>query len=455
MSFTATAVTTRGSSQLSNGGRRGTATECQHEKAVRRNIQQIRTNLQSTDEHLENLSRRMVSRRIVETLHERLKQTYQIVVETEGILAEWEANLAGHPFEKHKRKFSFEKLKAHFEAEVDRVKEVSQRVQSVATHVAHQTSPMDATTNHQTQYDGRRAGRICGGTGGSSGGSDFVTGTDYDDFTMECSSNVCDGSGRGGGGGMVGVVGGKQQQDNNNADILLLDDPPPTSIVVTQTNRSSSAVGESDSGGHNRHKGDTTGGGLGVLSRVGWSRGVNREAMVASADSATAAWQPLPCVATAGVGGRNQQWKKQQLDMSELEDSSEHDCLLQRSVADDRLRGIKKIEHQVAQANQIFRDLASLVVSQDSHLDSLDSSLQTSSSNAKGASLELQKAYSLQRNTRRRRLFLFLFVCILLVVVFFVFRVPSPQFLQHRTPATAAQQQQPPAPVQQQQLQHG
>eukprot|EP00922_Rhytidocystis_sp_ex-Travisia-forbesii_P053730 GHVS01079742.1.p1 GENE.GHVS01079742.1~~GHVS01079742.1.p1 ORF type:complete len:440 (+),score=113.97 GHVS01079742.1:234-1553(+) len=438
MSFTATAVTTRGSSQLSNGGRRGTATECQHEKAVRRNIQQIRTNLQSTDEHLENLSRRMVSRRIVETLHERLKQTYQIVVETEGILAEWEANLAGHPFEKHKRKFSFEKLKAHFEAEVDRVKEVSQRVQSVATHVAHQASPMDTSTN---QYDGRRAGRICGGTGGSSGGgSDFVTGIDYDDFTME---GGCDGSR--GGVGMVGVAGGKHQ--DKNADILLLDDPP---LSTPQTHRS---VGESDSssgGGGHRPK-DTTGG---VLSRVGWSRGVNREAMVASADSATAAWQPLPCVATAGVGGRSQQWKKQQqLDMSELEDTTEHDCLLQRSVADDRLRGIKKIEHQVAQANQIFRDLASLVVSQDSHLDSLDSSLQTSNSNAKGASLELQKAYSLQRTTRRRRLFLFLFVCILLVVVFFVLRVPSPQFLHRTTPAAA--QQQPPSPVQQQQLQHG
>eukprot|EP00922_Rhytidocystis_sp_ex-Travisia-forbesii_P046734 GHVS01069676.1.p1 GENE.GHVS01069676.1~~GHVS01069676.1.p1 ORF type:complete len:448 (+),score=105.69 GHVS01069676.1:178-1521(+) len=444
MSFTATAAGgTRASSQFTSssgtGGRRAVTAECQHEKAVRRNIQQIRTNLQSTEEHLENLSRRLVSRRIFETLHERLKETYQIVLDTEGIFAEWEAQLAGHPFEKHKRKFSFEKLKAHFEAEVDRVKDVSQRVQSVATKVAHQASASSPVSTATTgdRYDGRRAGRICGGTGGSSG--DFVTGViDYDDdFTVDGGggggSSGCDG-----GGGRSDVLlrdhGGGEEED---ADIVLLDDP--TSISTNHRTATSTAATEATLKG--RMKDTTTsnargGGGIDRWASVG---GVSRKEMVDSADAAAAAWQPLPCVATAGVAGRNHWHQQQQESMSELDESTEHDSLLQRSVANDRLRGIKKIEHQVAQANQIFRDLASLVVSQDPQLDSLDSSLQKANSHTKGASLELQKAYALQRTSRRRRLFLLFFACILLVVVFYILRIPSPHFL-HRKPTQADRQ---------------
>eukprot|EP00920_Eleutheroschizon_duboscqi_P035463 GHVT01085710.1.p1 GENE.GHVT01085710.1~~GHVT01085710.1.p1 ORF type:complete len:266 (+),score=51.83 GHVT01085710.1:631-1428(+) len=148
-----------------------------YERTVRENIQNIRKNLQGVEDNLRSLHRNLVSRRIVESLHEKLKAAFGIVVETENLFREWTVHLAGEPQEKARKKFLFEKLSANFKAEVERVQEISIRTQQVAARVSDVPpssgySPSASGTHDDSQPDGRwrRNGESPGGASGPTSG---------------------------------------------------------------------------------------------------------------------------------------------------------------------------------------------------------------------------------------------------------------------------------------------
>ncbi|KAL8428561.1 hypothetical protein Efla_003332 [Eimeria flavescens] len=109
---------------------------------VRANIQIIRGNLQSIDANLRNLNRNFISRRIVESLHDKLKQTFEVILQTENTFKAWlqeqqQATGSGQEaLAKQRDKFLFDKLFAHFQAEIRRVQDLSERVRDAAERAA-------------------------------------------------------------------------------------------------------------------------------------------------------------------------------------------------------------------------------------------------------------------------------------------------------------------------------
>lgn len=113
-----------------------------YDAIVRANIQTIRGNLQSIEANLRNLNRNFISRRIVESLHDKLKQTFEVILQTETAFKAWlqeQQQVTGtgqEAMEKQRDKFLFEKLFAHFQAEIRRVQELSERVRDAAERAA-------------------------------------------------------------------------------------------------------------------------------------------------------------------------------------------------------------------------------------------------------------------------------------------------------------------------------
>ncbi|KAL8270417.1 hypothetical protein Esti_005646 [Eimeria stiedai] len=113
-----------------------------YDAIVRSNIQTIRGNLQSIEANLRNLNRNFISRRIVESLHDKLKQTFEVILQTETTFKAWlqeqqhATASSQEALEKQRDKFLFEKLFAHFQAEIKRVQELSERVRDAAERAA-------------------------------------------------------------------------------------------------------------------------------------------------------------------------------------------------------------------------------------------------------------------------------------------------------------------------------
>ncbi|CDJ40886.1 SNARE domain-containing protein, putative [Eimeria tenella] len=109
-----------------------------YDAIVRANIQTIRSNLQSIETNLRNLNRNFISRRIVESLHDKLKQTFDVILQTETAFKSWlqeqqqTAEAEIDSIEKQRDKFLFEKLFAHFQAEIRRVQDLSDQVRLAA-----------------------------------------------------------------------------------------------------------------------------------------------------------------------------------------------------------------------------------------------------------------------------------------------------------------------------------
>ncbi|XP_026190682.1 syntaxin-21 [Cyclospora cayetanensis] len=113
---------------------------------VRTNIQIIRGNLQSIEANLRNLNRNFISRRIVESLHDKLKQTFEVILQTETAFKSWlqeqqqNGGSGKEAMDKQRDKFLFEKLFAHFQAEIRRVQDLSDQVRAAAERAADPTS---------------------------------------------------------------------------------------------------------------------------------------------------------------------------------------------------------------------------------------------------------------------------------------------------------------------------
>jgi len=81
--------------------------------------------------------------------------------------------------------------------------------------------------------------------------------------------------------------------------------------------------------------------------------------------------------------------------------SAMHETVWAR-LSSEREAGIRKIQTQVSEVNQIFRDLASIVSDQGQHLGSIESQAEAASAGTKQAVQELKKAVDRQRGLRQK-----------------------------------------------------
>jgi len=74
------------------------------------------------------------------------------------------------------------------------------------------------------------------------------------------------------------------------------------------------------------------------------------------------------------------------------------DVALQSRMTMERAEGIKRIQSQVTEVNQMFRDLASIVSDQGQQFDTIEQQAESASSNTKSATKELKKTSDKQRS---------------------------------------------------------
>ncbi|KAG8649071.1 syntaxin-22 [Manihot esculenta] len=88
------------------------------------------------------------------------------------------------------------------------------------------------------------------------------------------------------------------------------------------------------------------------------------------------------------------------------------------ALIEEREQGIKEIQHQISEVNEIFKDLAVLVHEQGVMIDEIDSNIQNSHAATTQATSELAKASKLQKsNSSMLCLLIVIFGIILLIVV--------------------------------------
>mmetsp|Transcript_41202 Transcript_41202/g.119104 ORF Transcript_41202/g.119104 Transcript_41202/m.119104 type:complete len:285 (+) Transcript_41202:53-907(+) len=233
------------------------------ERNIKANIQEMQDSVRKASEKLEHAQRSFLSRRMGESLDNVLEQSRVISQETEQLFRDWTVHLAGEPTERHRKKFSYEKLQKAFEEEVMHLKEVARR----------------AVTAQQEAL-----------------GANSVNGSS----AMECRS-MCD----------------EQGADIDDVEHGLLDD--------------------SDSG----HQ---------------------------------------ACRLT----------------------TYQEDTTIRNRMAQEREDGIRRIQSQVSEVNQIIKDLATIVQDQGQQMDSIENQAEHSSTSTKQAVQELKKAVDRQRGTREK-----------------------------------------------------
>eukprot|EP00397_Hematodinium_sp_SG-2012_P027454 GEMP01028850.1.p1 GENE.GEMP01028850.1~~GEMP01028850.1.p1 ORF type:complete len:345 (+),score=62.05 GEMP01028850.1:112-1146(+) len=89
---------------------------------------------------------------------------------------------------------------------------------------------------------------------------------------------------------------------------------------------------------------------------------------------------------------------------------------LESRMLEDRTMGIRRIQGQVSDVNQIFKDLASIVQDQGEVLDSIENEASASAEQTKRGVQEIKKAHDRQRASRER-------VCCLLMMVVLFFTI--------------------------------
>ncbi|KEP64933.1 UNVERIFIED_CONTAM: SNARE domain-containing protein [Hammondia hammondi] len=320
------------------------------DRQIRTNIQTIRSNLLAIEENLGNLRRRFVSRRIVESLHDRLRETYDIVLSTERLFKDWQAEQQGQSIdalERQRRRFLYEKLSAHFQEEIRKVQAISERVREAAERVADSSSYPETGRSEANGADG--------------------------------------------------------------AEGL----PRPTSAPLSplvQGDRRQDGPGGCRSGFRPTAAPQSGQGSATELSRKG--RAGSPFGVVLDLENVTMMDDERE---QFFVGDDEQEM------CNEMEDVAEHESLLQRAVAEERYRGLQRIHGQVKQANQIFKDLAQLVLQQDAGVESIESQMQAAHSHIKGAASELRIAHQMHRRSRQRRCLLLLLVFAVLSFLFYLY----------------------------------
>lgn len=116
---------------------RGTEGETSFEQSIKANIQEIQDLLHRANEQLEQSQRNYLSKRSTENLEGFLERGQELSQETERLFRDWTVHLAGEPGERHRKKFSYEKLQRAFEQEVSRVKDVARKTVAAQKEAAN------------------------------------------------------------------------------------------------------------------------------------------------------------------------------------------------------------------------------------------------------------------------------------------------------------------------------
>lgn len=116
---------------------RGTEGETSFEQSIKANIQEIQDLLHRANEQLEQSQRNYLSKRSTESLEGFLERGQELSQETERLFRDWTVHLAGEPGERHRKKFSYEKLQRAFEQEVGRVKDVARKTVAAQKEAAN------------------------------------------------------------------------------------------------------------------------------------------------------------------------------------------------------------------------------------------------------------------------------------------------------------------------------
>lgn len=246
-----------------------------YERSIRANVQELQEGVRKAAAQLEQAQRGCLTKRSSETLERQLERSRALSEETERLFRDWTVHLAGEPTERHRKKFSYEKLQKAFEEEIGQLKDVTRRAL-----VAHQEAQLGAGRLPEAG-----AGREC--------------------------RNVCD----------------DQDASVCDAETGLLDDHEV----------------------------------CGVTTMV-------------------------------------------------QEDAT---LRIRATIAQERDEGIRRIQCQVSEVNQMFRDLASIVVEQGQQFESIERGAADAAGATKQAAQELRKAVDRQRGTRER-------LCCMLATAVFV-----------------------------------
>ncbi|GAW82834.1 syntaxin 5 [Plasmodium gonderi] len=270
-----------------------------NEKKIKDNILLIKKNMIYAEENLENLKNNLISKRIIEALHEEIQQIYVKVIETENLFREWEIKFAENPFEKQKKKYIFEKLNIHFKNEVNKLENISINVKKAANELPN-------IENGEMNYSNIKNAK-----------------------NKKLKKNS------------MNTFGTNNSTEDNF--ILHVDDDF-----------------------------------------------VDNDDFIESASVYD----------------------------YELDQFNENDLLIESEIATQRFEGIKKIQCQVAQAQEVFKDLANLVFTQKENIEVLNNNIYDANINTFNSSKELKKTY---QNVRQQRLSWCLVVITLFIFTYFIY----------------------------------
>ncbi|SOV16626.1 syntaxin, Qa-SNARE family [Plasmodium sp. gorilla clade G2] len=274
-----------------------------NEKKIKDNILLIKKNMIYAEENLENLKNNLISKRIIEALHEEIQQIYVKVVETEHLFREWEIRFAENPFEKQKKKYIFEKLNIHFKNEVNKLENISINVKKAANELPNiENGEMNYNNNNNN---------------------------------------------------MNGLLNNKKK---GNHKFISSDDTIINNNFVLDLDKTY----------------------------------VNNDDFIESST----------------------------LYDYEFDQCSENDLLIENEIINDKYEGIKKIQGQVAQAQEVFKDLANLVFTQKENIEMLNNNLYDTKVNTFKSAKELKKTYD---NVKQQRFSWFLAVVTLIIFIYFLY----------------------------------
>lgn len=120
------------------------------------------------------------------------------------------------------------------------------------------------------------------------------------------------------------------------------------------------------------------------------------------------------------------------------EQAQVEDAAIQNRIAREREEGIRKVQGQVTEVNQMFRDLASMVAEQGSQLESIDEQAQISSAHTRQTVQELHKAAKRQTNTKENLCYLLVAAVMLLCFLVLPHMHSPSQYAPHAPPALVA-----------------
>lgn len=88
----------------------------------------------------------------------------------------------------------------------------------------------------------------------------------------------------------------------------------------------------------------------------------------------------------------------------------------------EREEAVKRMEGDIFEVNQMFKEIASLVHEQGEVIDSIEANVETAAMRVSSGAQEVAKARDYQSKARRKTMFLLLILTVILVFLFFLFR---------------------------------